>query len=58
VGRLIWVFPLTFASSAFVPTSTMPAAVRAFAEANPITLVTDAARRPMIGHGHALTPAL
>jgi ABC-2 type transport system permease protein/oleandomycin transport system permease protein len=52
------VFPLTFASSAFVPTSTMPAAVRAFADVNPITLVTDAARHLMIGHGDALGPAL
>jgi ABC-type polysaccharide/polyol phosphate export permease len=54
----IWVFPLTFASSAFVPPATMPPAVRAIAEVNPITLVTDAARRLMIGHGHALAPAL
>ena len=54
----VWVFPLIFASSAFVPTATMPAPVRAFADVNPITLVTDAARRLMIGHGDALTPAL
>jgi ABC transporter DrrB family efflux protein len=54
----IWVFPLTFASSAFVPTSSMPGAVRAFADVNPITLVTDATRHLMIGHGDALGPAL
>jgi ABC-2 type transport system permease protein/oleandomycin transport system permease protein len=54
----VWVFPLIFASSAFVPTSTMPGAVRAFANVNPITLITDAARRLMIGHGDALAPAL
>jgi ABC-2 type transport system permease protein/oleandomycin transport system permease protein len=54
----IWVFPLVFASSAFVPTDTMPAAVRAFAAVNPVTLVVDAARALMIGHGDALTPAL
>jgi len=54
----IWVFPLTFASSAFVPTDSMPAAVRAFADVNPITLVVDAARRLMLGHGDALTPSL
>ena len=29
---LIWLFPLIFASSAFVPTATMPAGLRAFAE--------------------------
>jgi ABC transporter DrrB family efflux protein len=54
----IWVFPLTFASSAFVPPATMPPVVRAFADVNPITLVTDAARRLMIGHGDALAPVL
>jgi ABC-type polysaccharide/polyol phosphate export permease len=36
----------------------MPAAVRAFAAVNPVTLVVDAARALMIGHGDALTPAL
>jgi len=55
---LIWVFPLVFASSAFVPTATMPAGVRAFADVNPVTLVVDAARALMIGHGDALAPAL
>jgi ABC transporter DrrB family efflux protein len=54
----IWVFPLVFASSAFVPTASMPGAVRAFAQVNPVTLVVDAARDLMIGHGHALGPAL
>ena len=43
----IWVFPLVFASSAFVPTDTMPAGVRAFADVNPVTLVVDAARALM-----------
>jgi ABC-2 type transport system permease protein/oleandomycin transport system permease protein len=54
----IWVFPLTFASSAFVPTSSMPGAVRAFAEINPVTLTVDAVRALTIGHGDALSPAL
>jgi ABC-2 type transport system permease protein/oleandomycin transport system permease protein len=54
----IWVFPLVFASSAFVPTAHMPGAVRAFADLNPVTLVVNAARALTIGHGHALTPAL
>jgi ABC-2 type transport system permease protein/oleandomycin transport system permease protein len=54
----IWVFPLVFASSAFVPAATMPGAVRAFAEVNPVTLAVDAARALMIGHGAALGPAL
>ncbi|KUL23911.1 ABC transporter permease [Actinoplanes awajinensis] len=45
----IWVFPLTFASSAFVPTSTMPGPVRAFAEHNPVTLVVNAVRGLTVG---------
>ena len=40
----IWMFPLTFVSSAFVDPSTMPGWLRAVADANPFTLVTDAAR--------------
>jgi ABC-type polysaccharide/polyol phosphate export permease len=36
----------------------MPSAVQAFAEVNPVTLVVDAARALMIGHGDALAPAL
>jgi ABC transporter DrrB family efflux protein len=54
----IWVFPLTFASSAFVPTASMPGAVRAFADVNPVTLTVDAVRRLFIGGGDALPPAL
>jgi ABC transporter DrrB family efflux protein len=54
----IWVFPLTFASSAFVPTASMPGAVQAFADVNPVSLVVNAARRLTIGHGDALGPAL
>jgi ABC transporter DrrB family efflux protein len=54
----IWVFPLTFASSAFVPTDSMPAAVQTFADVNPMTLAVDAARALTVGHGDALGPAL
>ena len=54
----IWVFPLTFASSAFVPTESMPGAVQAFAEVNPVTLVVDATRALTSGQGDALDPAL
>ena len=35
---MIWVFPLTFASSAFVPADSMPGFMQAFAELNPVTL--------------------
>jgi ABC-2 type transport system permease protein/oleandomycin transport system permease protein len=38
------IFPLTFASSAFVPAGSMPDGLRQFAEANPITTVVDAVR--------------
>jgi ABC-2 type transport system permease protein/oleandomycin transport system permease protein len=54
---LVWVFPLTFASSTFVPTDTMPAAVQAFAQVNPITLYSDAVRALTIG-GDATTAVL
>jgi ABC-2 type transport system permease protein/oleandomycin transport system permease protein len=54
----IWVFPLVFASSAFVPTATMPGAVHAFADINPVTQVVDAARALTIGRGHVLGPTL
>jgi ABC-2 type transport system permease protein/oleandomycin transport system permease protein len=37
-------FPLTFASSAFVATDTMPGWLRAFAENQPVTLAADAVR--------------
>jgi ABC transporter DrrB family efflux protein len=53
----VWVFPLTFVSSAFVPTQTMPEAVRAFAEVNPVTLCVTAVRALTIG-GSAAGPVL
>lgn len=46
---LVWVFPLTFASSAFVPTRSMPGALRTFAQVNPITLCANAVRALTIG---------
>lgn len=54
----IWVFPLVFASSAFVPTARMPGVVRAFADVNPITQVVDAARALTIGQGDVLAHTL
>jgi ABC transporter DrrB family efflux protein len=38
------IFPLTFLSSAFVPPESMPAAIEAFAEANPVSTIVDATR--------------
>jgi ABC-2 type transport system permease protein/oleandomycin transport system permease protein len=40
----IVIFPLTFASSAFVPTSTMPAWLQEFAAHQPVTQIVNAAR--------------
>jgi ABC-2 type transport system permease protein/oleandomycin transport system permease protein len=45
----IWLFPLTFASSAFVATATMPAGLRAFADNQPITNMVDAVRGWTLG---------
>lgn len=41
---LIWLFPFTFVSSAFVPTGNMPAALRVVAEWNPVTAAAQASR--------------
>ena len=38
------IFPLTFASSIFVPAESMPDGLRQFADANPVTTVADAVR--------------
>jgi ABC transporter DrrB family efflux protein len=38
------IFPLTFVSSAYVPTSSMPTVMQAIANANPITAVVNALR--------------
>jgi ABC transporter DrrB family efflux protein len=43
------IFPLTFASSVFVPAATMPDGLRQFAEANPFTTFSDALRSLWIG---------
>ena len=43
-GGFIWMFPLTFASSAFVPVSTMPSWLQGFARHNPVTVLSDALR--------------
>jgi ABC transporter DrrB family efflux protein len=43
------IFPLTFASSVFVPANTMPDGLRQFAEVNPFTTVSDALRSLWIG---------
>jgi ABC transporter DrrB family efflux protein len=44
VAGFVWLFPLTFASSAFVPLATMPGWLQAFARATPVTPTCDAVR--------------
>ncbi len=46
---LIWVFPLTFISSAFVPIATMPGWLQAFAKNQPVTIIIDTMRAMAIG---------
>ncbi|MDA8296010.1 MAG: ABC transporter permease [Actinomycetota bacterium] len=41
---LVWLFPLTFVSGAFVPVATMPGWLQAIARPNPVTLVVDVMR--------------
>lgn len=55
-------FPLTFASSCFVPVSTMPGWLQAFASYQPVSQVADATRHLMIGsptpHPHEILIAI
>jgi ABC transporter DrrB family efflux protein len=45
----IWLFPLTFVSSAFVPVDTMPGWLQPFAEYQPLSQVIDAVRGLLLG---------
>ncbi len=51
------VFPLTFASSAFVPVATMPGWMQAWVKVNPATLLVDGVRGLLVG-GEVARPAL
>jgi ABC transporter DrrB family efflux protein len=46
---LIWLFPLTFLSSAFVPINTMPGWLQAFANNQPVTFVVNTMRALALG---------
>jgi ABC-2 type transport system permease protein len=48
-GMGMIVFPFAFVSSAYVPVSTMPSWLRAFAEHQPLTVMTDAVRALTLG---------
>lgn len=45
----VLIFPLTFISSAFVPTDTMPGPLQAFAENQPLTHVINTVRHLLVG---------
>ncbi len=51
----IWLFPLTFASSAFVPTRSMPTWLRTFAEHQPVSLIVNAVRGLLLNQPDAST---
>jgi ABC-2 type transport system permease protein/oleandomycin transport system permease protein len=51
------VFPFTFASSAFVPTASMPGWLQVWANNQPVTKMVDATRALMLG-GPTATPVL
>ena len=53
----IWIFPLTFASSAFVPVETMPSWLQPIAKVNPITVTVNAGRSLLNGTATIERPA-
>ena len=55
VAGFVWIFPIVFASSMFVPVETMPGWLQAFAKINPVTVTTDTVRALSLG-GEVLTP--
>jgi ABC transporter DrrB family efflux protein len=49
IAGFIWVFPLVFASSVFVPVETMPNWLQVFAANQPISVTASSVRALMIG---------
>jgi ABC-2 type transport system permease protein len=47
------IFPLTFLSNVFVEPETLPAALEAFVNVNPISILADASRGLMAGNAEA-----
>ncbi len=56
VAGFIWIFPLVFMSSLYVPVATMPDWLQVFADINPVTAAIDSTRG--ISHGFELGGAL
>jgi len=49
VAGFVWVFPLVFASSLYVPIATMPSWLQVFAHINPVTPMVDTMRALALG---------
>lgn len=49
VAGFVWVFPLVFASSLYVPIDTMPSWLQVFAKFNPVTPMVDTTRALLLG---------
>jgi ABC transporter DrrB family efflux protein len=49
VAGFVWVFPLVFASSLYVPIATMPSWLQVFAKINPVTSMVDTIRALSLG---------
>jgi ABC-2 type transport system permease protein/oleandomycin transport system permease protein len=49
VAGFVWVFPLVFASSLYVPIETMPSWLQVFAQINPVTPTVDTMRALSLG---------
>jgi ABC transporter DrrB family efflux protein len=56
VAGFVWVFPLVFASSLYVPIDTMPSWLQVFARINPVTPMADVMRA--LALGASVTPAI
>jgi ABC-2 type transport system permease protein len=57
-ASFIILFPLTFVSNAFVPSETLPTALRVFAEWNPVSSLVQAARQLFGNVGSAPVPEI
>ena len=49
MAGVMWTFPVTFTSSAFVPVDSMPGWLQAWADVNPVTVTVDAVRNLLLG---------
>ena len=56
VAGFVWVFPLVFASSLYVPIATMPSWLQVFANINPVTSMADVTRALLLGG--SVSPAI